>query len=140
MKSSPSFPLTRSLPAVSPAACSPKATLIKVNRTTEGTEDTRKGSPFPCGFRVFRGKKNSYQGTADYADEKDAADEWKQHQRRTEGSQSAYIRAICGKKNSCPGTADYTDETDGADEEKQHQRRTEGSQSVSSYVFCQGKR
>jgi hypothetical protein len=26
-------------------------------------------------------KKNSCPGTADYADEKDAADEWKQHQR-----------------------------------------------------------
>jgi hypothetical protein len=33
-------------------------------------------------------KKNSCLGTADYADEKDAADEENQHQRRTEGSQS----------------------------------------------------
>jgi hypothetical protein len=42
--------------------------------------------------------KNSYQGTADYTDETDGADEEKQHQRRTEGSQSVYIRAICGKR------------------------------------------
>jgi Arc/MetJ family transcription regulator len=33
-------------------------------------------------------KRTVARGTADYADEKDAADEWKQHQRRTEGSQS----------------------------------------------------
>jgi hypothetical protein len=51
-------------------------------------------------MRIWRSfsVKNSYQGTADYADEKDTADEKKQHQRRTEGSQSAYIGAICGKK------------------------------------------
>jgi hypothetical protein len=55
---------------------------------------------------VFICGKKSYHGTADYTDEKDTADEEKQHQRRTEGSQSAYICAICGKKNSYPGTAD----------------------------------
>jgi hypothetical protein len=49
----------------------------------------------PCSSVI---KKNSYPGTADYADEQDTADEEKRHQRRTEGSQSAYIRAICGKK------------------------------------------
>jgi hypothetical protein len=32
-----------------------RATLIKANRTTEDTEGTRKESPFPCGFRIFRG-------------------------------------------------------------------------------------
>jgi hypothetical protein len=51
----------------------------------------------------FRGKKTVTRGTADYADEKDGTDEEKQHQRRTEGSQSVSnrrfaIRAICGKK------------------------------------------
>jgi hypothetical protein len=30
-------------------------------------------------------KKNSCRGTADYADEKDAADEWKQHQQQKGG-------------------------------------------------------
>jgi hypothetical protein len=75
-------------------------------------------------------KKNSYQGTADYADEQDTADERKPHQRRTEGSQSAYIRVHLWFKNSCPGTADYADEQDTADERKPHQRRTEGSQSA----------
>jgi hypothetical protein len=33
-------------------------------------------------------KRTVARGTADYADEKDAADKWKQHQCRTEGSQS----------------------------------------------------
>jgi hypothetical protein len=33
-------------------------------------------------------KKNSCQGTADYTDETDTADEEKPHQRRTEGSQT----------------------------------------------------
>jgi hypothetical protein len=33
-------------------------------------------------------KRTVIRGTADYADEKDTADEEKQHQRRTEGSQS----------------------------------------------------
>jgi hypothetical protein len=41
-------------------------------------------------------KKNRCFGTADYTDETDAADEEKPHQRRTEGSQSVYICAICG--------------------------------------------
>jgi hypothetical protein len=41
-------------------------------------------------------KRTFTRGTADYADEKDAADEEKQHQRRTEGSQSVYICAVCG--------------------------------------------
>jgi hypothetical protein len=54
--------------------------------------------PLPRDFRAICGKKTVTRGTADYADEKDAADEWKQHQRRTEGSQSAYIRVICGKR------------------------------------------
>jgi hypothetical protein len=65
-----------------------------------------------------------YQGTADYTDENDGADEEKTHQRRTEGSQSVV------KKNGYQGTADYTDETDTADERKPHQCRTEGSQSA----------
>jgi hypothetical protein len=36
--------------------------------------------------------------TADYTDKKDGTDEEKQHQCRTEGSQSVYIRVIRGKK------------------------------------------
>ncbi|MDR2481996.1 MAG: hypothetical protein LBD08_00005 [Treponema sp.] len=78
--------------------------------------------PLPRDFRAICGKKNSYQGTADYADEKDTADEEKPHQRRTEGSQSAYIRVhLWLKRTVARGTADYADEKDTADEWKEHQ-------------------